>query len=168
MFRTNHKTFSEGSPKSCSTKYLRVPCRRLSIRRLSLNSLLLKCLARVRRTAFWSSSQRAQTRVLDSVTSIQFAMTCGPVAFRSVFENGNFRFEAGPAVNQFRYSSSRRAWALPRTQETLKLDRMQIIFVSSKIEAYWRENAIAVGAIGYIEKPLDTASLSDVASLVLG
>ncbi|MBG05021.1 MAG: hypothetical protein CMM59_13210 [Rhodospirillaceae bacterium] len=49
------------------------------------------------------------------------------------------------------------------------LDRMKIIFVSSKVEAYWREQANDVGAIGYIEKPLDTESFSDtVASLVSG
>ena len=42
------------------------------------------------------------------------------IRFRKVGHFENFHFEAGPAVNQFRYSSSRRAWALPRTQETLK------------------------------------------------
>ncbi len=49
------------------------------------------------------------------------------------------------------------------------LGRMQIIFVCSKVEVYWREQAIDVGAIGYFEKPLDTESFRDtVASLLLG
>ena len=49
------------------------------------------------------------------------------------------------------------------------LGRMQILFVSSKVEAYWREQAIDVGEIGYFEKPLDTESFRDtVASLLLG
>ena len=42
----------------------------------------------MRQTAFWSGSQRAQTRVLDSVTSIQFATTCGPVAFDPFSKGG--------------------------------------------------------------------------------
>jgi len=49
------------------------------------------------------------------------------------------------------------------------LDGMKIIFVSSKVEAYWREQANDVGAIGYIEKPLDPGSFNDtVASLMAG
>ena len=48
-------------------------------------------------------------------------------------------------------------------------DRMKIIFVFSKVEAYLREQANDVGAIVYIEKPLDAKSFSGtVASLVLG
>ena len=46
---------------------------------------------------------------------------------------------------------------------------MKIIFVFFKVEAYWREQANDVGAIVYIEKPLDAKSFSGtVASLVLG
>ena len=46
---------------------------------------------------------------------------------------------------------------------------MKIIFVFFKVEAYWREQANDVGAIVYIEKPLDTKSFSGtVTSLVLG
>ena len=108
------------------------------------------------------------------MTSIQFATTCGPVAFRSVFERWGAILEISALkpdllLTNFVIAQVDGLGPCRELKKRSNLDRMQIIFVFSKIEAYWRENAIAVGAIGYIEKPLDTASLSDtVASLVLG
>ena len=47
-----------------------------------------KSVARVGQTAFWSGSQKAQTRVLDIVTSIRFATTCVPMAFDPFSKGG--------------------------------------------------------------------------------
>ena len=100
-------------------------------------------------------------------------MTCGPVAFRSVFERWGISeisaLKSDLLLTNFVIAQVDGLGPCRELKKRSNLDRMQITFVFSKIEAYWRENAIADGAIGYIEKPLDTASLSDtVASLVLG
>ena len=91
MFPTNHKTFSAGKPKRFSTKHKvssgASPTTANTEIELKL-SAGSKSLARVRQTAFWSGSQKAQTRVLDSVTSIQFAATCGPMAFDPFSKGG--------------------------------------------------------------------------------
>ena len=133
-----------------------------------------KSLARARQTAFWSGSQKAQTRVLDSVTSIQFAATCGPMAFDPLSKGGAAISEISAFKPDLLLTDLVMAQVdgLGPCRELKKrsdFDRMKIIFVFSKVEAYWREQANDVGAIVYIEKPLDTKSLSGtVASLVLG
>ena len=133
-----------------------------------------KSLARVRQTAFWSGSQKAQTRVLDSVTSIQFATTCGPMAFDPFSKGGAAiseisAFKPDLLLTDFVMAQVDGLGPCRELKKRSDFDRMKIIFVFSKVEAYWREQANDVGAIVYIEKPLDTKSFSGtVASLVLG
>ena len=133
-----------------------------------------KSLARVRQTAFWSGSQKAQTRVLDSVTSIQFATTCGPMAFDPFSKGGAAiseisAFKPDLLLTDFVMAQVDGRGPCRELKKRSDFDRMKIIFVFSKVEAYWREQANDVGAIVYIEKPLDTKSFSGtVASLVLG
>lgn len=40
-------------------------------------------------------------------------------------------------------------------REVRKLKDLRIVFVSSKTEPYWQEQAEGAGAVGYIQKPLD-------------
>ena len=91
MFPTNHKTFSTGRPKALFDETKVSPGASPTTANTEIELKLSadsKSLARVRQTTFWSGSQRAQTRVLDSVTSIQFATTCGPVAFDPFSKGG--------------------------------------------------------------------------------
>ena len=177
MFPTNHKTFSAGRPKALFDETKVSPGASPTTANTEIELKLSadsKSLARVRQIAFWSGSQRAQTRVLDSVTSIQFATTCGPVAFDPSSKGGAAiseisAFKPDLLLTDFVMAQVDGLGSCRELKKRSDFDRMKIIFVFSKVEAYWREQANEVGAIVYIEKPLDTKSFSGtVASLVLG
>lgn len=46
-------------------------------------------------------------------------------------------------------------------REKRGLKAMNIAFVSAKTEDFWRQKADLAGAVGYIEKPINTASFVD-------